>query len=698
MLTFEDKPPSPDRVARGDMVSYVLLFVAMVSLGFASERWVLVAPLLVALGLHPLYGERWQISLSAIGYLTMALPLAILSREWQAEGRHNIVPLNEMFYLSLYLMLVALLKLYSKPDHDRSSRVLFCSSLTLGMMGAHVEETPYAVMTAVYAVAVVIALRLSLRSRAHSRESSAARTKAILAACVCTMLAWTAIALPIRAHYHAISGLFYRWMIPRQLASSAGFTDQASLGSVSEVRSEGTREEIAVRVFSADKPGYLRGRVFAVYGAGQWAPGAQDNELIVDRGGERDRPTGRVLVRGVPERLYPEAFQEPQLQAFPDSRYKAHFFLPLKTTALETASERVMLCPGNTFKAKFKGSHCGYGVFVEPGMTVYDSIEALDGRVPAATQNAVDRRLVENGIPPSDRMHEALVKKINEIHRLGCGPLPGPYPACLAASAAVKVKAIRDYFAAEYTYRIGINLHATSPLWDFLENKRHGHCELFASAGVMLLRKMDVPARYVTGFVCEEKNPYTDLWVARNKHAHAWVEYFEPDRGWQTAEFTPGGGLPQINDPSGMDALLGYLSALWRKFVAFFQREGVMGLLRYVLTIIGTAGNWVLERWWRILLAALLLGLFFYYRLFRGRRTGQKRIRVPREFPPGLALQREKFLQLEKDLARRRLGRQEAETLTEYAERLAHADFDDRDAVVRFIQQYADARYAPFSS
>ena len=125
---------------------------------------------------------------------------------------------------------------------------------------------------------------------------------------------------------------------------------------------------------------------------------------------------------------------------------------------------------------------------------------------------------------------------------------------------------IAYHFQSRFRYELGVTFKPGSdPIAQFLSNSdQGGHCEMFATAGTLLLRRMGVPARYVTGFVCQERNPLgDDLWIARNRYAHAWVEYHDPQAGWQVAEFTPAGGVPQAKAASGVDALLEWASGAW---------------------------------------------------------------------------------------------------------------------------------------
>ena len=73
---------------------------------------------------------------------------------------------------------------------------------------------------------------------------------------------------------------------------------------------------------------------------------------------------------------------------------------------------------------------------------------------------------------------------------------------------------------------------------DCLLLTKQGYCEYFASAMVMLLREMGVPARYVLGYLPgQEEN---DVWTVNRSAAHAWVEVYFPKYGWVEFDPTPG--------------------------------------------------------------------------------------------------------------------------------------------------------------
>ena len=73
-------------------------------------------------------------------------------------------------------------------------------------------------------------------------------------------------------------------------------------------------------------------------------------------------------------------------------------------------------------------------------------------------------------------------------------------------------------------------------LW-FLRESDTGYCVHFATAAAILLRCMDVPARYVTGFFT---NVTAGNWTTvTTDDAHAWVEYYVDGLGWYVLDPTP---------------------------------------------------------------------------------------------------------------------------------------------------------------
>ena len=78
----------------------------------------------------------------------------------------------------------------------------------------------------------------------------------------------------------------------------------------------------------------------------------------------------------------------------------------------------------------------------------------------------------------------------------------------------------------------------STPLADFLERSKSGHCEYFAAATTLALRAAGIPARYATGFAMVEHSELEDAYVVRARHAHAWTRAYVGGR-WVDLDTTP---------------------------------------------------------------------------------------------------------------------------------------------------------------
>lgn len=107
------------------------------------------------------------------------------------------------------------------------------------------------------------------------------------------------------------------------------------------------------------------------------------------------------------------------------------------------------------------------------------------------------------------------------------------------------------------------------PIEDFIRNHRSGHCELYASALTLMLRRQKIPARLIVGFRGGSYNQSTNGYMVRASNAHAWVEAYLPkedctttmlERGfageggaWVLLEATPLGNSNDFDDEEALD-------------------------------------------------------------------------------------------------------------------------------------------------
>jgi hypothetical protein len=82
-------------------------------------------------------------------------------------------------------------------------------------------------------------------------------------------------------------------------------------------------------------------------------------------------------------------------------------------------------------------------------------------------------------------------------------------------------------------------------------NYHVGYCENFATAMAVMARTLEVPSRVVLGFTPgEPSSEQEDVYIVRDRNAHAWVELWMPTQGWVRFDPTPRGD--EIN-PSTFD-------------------------------------------------------------------------------------------------------------------------------------------------
>jgi transglutaminase-like putative cysteine protease len=215
------------------------------------------------------------------------------------------------------------------------------------------------------------------------------------------------------------------------------------------------------------------------------------------------------------------------------------------------------------------------------------------------------------------------------------------------------VLAVESWLRANTEYRLDIP--ADPPGVDavdhFLFERREGFCEHIASAMVVLLRSVGIPARFVTGFGPGARNPFTGYWDVRASDAHAWVEVFYPGVGW--ISYDPTFGVPSA-DPGLGGRLVApeVLSAIGRVLSGIVPepiREGAKALGRAIASAAGA---------WPILVVALAAGGAGAILLRR------RRDRVRRGPPPVGAARA--FVDFEDAMAARGRSRAEHQTAGEY--------------------------------
>jgi transglutaminase-like putative cysteine protease len=115
-----------------------------------------------------------------------------------------------------------------------------------------------------------------------------------------------------------------------------------------------------------------------------------------------------------------------------------------------------------------------------------------------------------------------------------------------------KAVAITDYLRQniEYVERIQAPPPNTDLLEWFLFESKQGFCNYYATADVLMLRSVGVPARLAVGYAQGELNDEGTNYYVLQKDAHAWAEVYFPGQGW--VEFEPTSSQSPIVRPEGI--------------------------------------------------------------------------------------------------------------------------------------------------
>jgi hypothetical protein len=103
-----------------------------------------------------------------------------------------------------------------------------------------------------------------------------------------------------------------------------------------------------------------------------------------------------------------------------------------------------------------------------------------------------------------------------------------------------KVVLLESYLRNNYTYTLSAsNVPEDKDFVDyFLFEDTKGYCTYYATAMTVLLRSLNIPARYVEGYVLPEDSNDDQIFTITNRNAHAWVEVYFEGFGWLTFEPT----------------------------------------------------------------------------------------------------------------------------------------------------------------
>ena len=180
-----------------------------------------------------------------------------------------------------------------------------------------------------------------------------------------------------------------------------------------------------------------------------------------------------------------------------------------------------------------------------------------DERAPSAAITEVPEDLADYLVLPERALESS------ELVAFATPPeLSGPLATAVVSYFETKLK-------TEFEYSLDIPSLPDDSLYQFLTRERQGHCEFFAAGLTLLLRMNGIPARVVGGFAGGVWDSTTSTLIFQGRHAHAWVEWWSPEHGWQLADGTPAGS-ESVEVLAGFALLRERVQRFWDDYVVDF--------------------------------------------------------------------------------------------------------------------------------
>jgi protein-glutamine gamma-glutamyltransferase len=300
-----------------------------------------------------------------------------------------------------------------------------------------------------------------------------------------------------------------------------GFDEEVQLGQLGEILENDsivmtvTMTDDEDRTFRPVEETLWRGVTMLKYEKGRWHRQSKPNQAVVSFKDRRPR--------GVRKTIRQKIILEPNDSAT----------LFAIRPVLDAKSDRKFAPSMNTndgtlFRADQRGGEYDYEVLSDANQEALQQHESPPGEL--------DKQLLSIPRELEPRLHEIAMAQIADLTATG--------HAGVTERARKLEWYLRDSGKFTYTLHMDVINRFIDPVQDFLDNRREGHCEYFASALALLLRSVKIPARVVNGFKGGDWNELTETLNVRQKHAHSWVEAYvgtNPDRNpiWITLDPTP---------------------------------------------------------------------------------------------------------------------------------------------------------------
>jgi hypothetical protein len=397
--------------------------------------------------------------------------------------------------------------------------------------------------------------------------------------------------------------------------SGAFFGSEVDLRASMRADRSVNKDLVMLRVSGDNPPGYLRGQVYQYYQSARWSKATDPQRQMNYRLNVEGLAVNAFFKDDFPgeTRFY--------FEIYPTSACVADFmFLPGNTLRIDTVADRVGFTRNGFFKPKTWESDGGYTVGVdrlEP-MAAYQHPDLDQPRerkkylqTPSALNKTLDAVLADifsNVKSETRHTRRTLSKKRFSDQKDAVSINRGKRVfSTRTGGDEATIEKVRSYFSKNFEYTLSPKgpEDDTDPVEYFLTTTKRGHCELFATATVLLLRRAGIPARYVTGLLCFERHPTGGYFVSRLGNAHAWVEAYSRDKGkWLLVESTPPSASEFHTSFGVFDAWGDRIKQLWRETFAGIRRGYVA---RSILFLLASLFGFLFDLLWHPIRGAVVL-------------------------------------------------------------------------------------------
>ncbi len=285
-------------------------------------------------------------------------------------------------------------------------------------------------------------------------------------------------------------------------------------------------DDIVMRV-RAPEPDFWRGQTFSQFDGRRWYA---DVQLGTPRAG--------------PNIEVPEAFGDiPVGDGIAVDRFVQTYFIEtdMPNVIFHSSRPRLVVAETNVWTRPDGALRATTTLPAGSIYTVVSDRVRVDGAI-LAGQGLIGQRLLERGRLVFARYLELPASTTLETVALADE---------LAAGASSTYDVIRAYEAwmsanVEYDLDAPLPDPGEDAVHDFLFDSQVGFCEQIASALTIMLRTQGVPARLATGYVSGTRDEVAGVFEVRASDAHAWVEVWFPETGWQA--FDPTAFVPLSAD------------------------------------------------------------------------------------------------------------------------------------------------------